>query len=47
MLSNNFCSNHVWVSYIGFTEAYNDATETAAVNPMSKDNQWRIQGQSK
>ena len=32
MLSNYFCSNHAWVSYIGFTEAYNDATEN--VSPM-------------
>lgn len=36
MLSNYFCSNHAWVSYIGFTEAYNDATEN--VSPMSEIN---------
>ena len=34
---------HAWVSYIGFTEAYNDATKTA-VNPMSKANILQLPG---
>lgn len=38
-----YCSHHAWVSFVGFTEAYNEHVESKGVNEESNLHTWRKQ----